>query len=88
MGNNKFNIDLIRNDFPILNSKVKGKQLIYLDNAATTQTPKVVIDSIVSYYSNLNANIHRGVHYLSQKATEAYEDARKKFQTFENIQSR
>jgi len=80
MENNTFNIDSIRNDFPILNSKVKGKQLIYLDNAATTQTPKVVIDSIVSYYSNLNANIHRGVHYLSQKATEAYEDARKKFQ--------
>ena len=87
MGNNKFNIDLIRNDFPILNSKVKGKQLIYLDNAATTQTPKVVIDSIVSYYSNLNANIHRGVHYLSQKATEAYEDARKKFQQQLNAKS-
>ena len=87
MGNNKFNIDLIRNDFPILNSKVKGKQLIYLDNAATTQTPKAVIDSIVSYYSNLNANIHRGVHYLSQKATEAYEDARKKFQKQLNAKS-
>ncbi len=75
-----FNIESIRNDFPILNSKVKGKQLIYFDNAATTQTPQVVIDSIVSYYSNLNANIHRGVHYLSQKATEAYENTRKKFQ--------
>jgi len=87
MGNNKFNIDLIRNDFPILNSKVKGKQLIYLDNAATTQTPKVVIDSIVSYYSNLNANIHRGAHYLSQKATEAYEDGRKKFQQQLNAKS-
>ena len=87
MGNNKFNIDLIRNDFPILNSKVKGKQLIYLDNAATTQTPKVVIDSIVSYYSKLNANIHRGAHYLSQKATEAYEDARKKFQKHLNAKS-
>ena len=87
MENNTFNIDSIRNDFPILNSKVKGKQLIYLDNAATTQTPKAVIDSIVSYYSNLNANIHRGVHYLSQKATEAYEDARKKFQKQLNAKS-
>ena len=87
MENNTFNIGSIRNDFPILNSKVKGKQLIYLDNAATTQTPKAVIDSIVSYYSNLNANIHRGVHYLSQKATEAYEDARKKFQKQLNAKS-
>jgi len=87
MKNTAFNIASIRNDFPILNSKVNGKQLIYLDNAATTQTPKVVIDSIVSYYSKLNANIHRGAHYLSQKATEAYEDARKKFQKHLNAQS-
>ena len=87
MENTTFNIDLIRNDFPILNSKVNGKQLVYLDNAATTQTPKVVIDSIVSYYSKLNANIHRGAHYLSQKATEAYEDARKKFQKHLNAKS-
>ncbi len=82
-----FNIESIRNDFPILNSKVKGKQLIYFDNAATTQTPQVVIDSIVSYYSNLNANIHRGVHYLSQKATEAYENTRRKFQHHLNAKS-
>ena len=82
-----FNIDSIRNDFPILNSKVNGKQLVYLDNAATTQTPKVVIDSIVSYYSSLNSNIHRGAHYLSQKATEAYEQARKKFQKHLNAKS-
>jgi len=87
MKNTAFNIASIRNDFPILNSKVNGKQLIYLDNAATTQTPKVVIDSIVSYYSKLNANIHRGAHYLSQKATEAYEDARKKFQKHLSAQS-
>ena len=87
MKNTAFNIASIRNDFPILNSKVNGKQLVYLDNAATTQTPKVVIDSIVSYYSKLNANIHRGAHYLSQKATEAYEDARKKFQKHLNAQS-
>ncbi len=82
-----FNIESIRNDFPILNSKVKGKQLIYFDNAATTQTPQVVIDSIVSYYSNLNANIHRGVHYLSQKATEAYENTRRKFKHHLNAKS-
>ena len=82
-----FNIESIRNDFPILNSKVKGKQLIYFDNAATTQTPQVVIDSIVSYYSTLNANIHRGVHYLSQKATEAYENTRIKFQHHLNAKS-
>jgi len=82
-----FNIESVRNDFPILNSKVKGKQLIYLDNAATTQTPQIVIDSIVSYYSNLNANIHRGVHYLSQKATEAYENTRKKFQNHLNAKN-
>ena len=87
MKNTAFNITSIRNDFPILNLKVNGKQLVYLDNAATTQTPKVVIDSIVSYYSKLNANIHRGAHYLSQKATEAYEDARKKFQKHLNAQS-
>ena len=82
-----FNIASIREDFPILNSKVNGKQLIYFDNAATTQTPKVVIDSIVSYYSTLNANIHRGAHYLSQKATEAYESTRRKFQQHLNAKN-
>ena len=82
-----FNIASIRKDFPILNSKVNGKQLIYFDNAATTQTPKVVIDSIVSYYSTLNANIHRGAHYLSQKATEAYENTRRKFQRHLNAKN-
>ena len=82
-----FNIVSIRKDFPILDTKVKGKQLVYFDNAATTQTPKVVIDSIVSYYSTLNANIHRGAHYLSQKATEAYENTRKKFQRHLNAKN-
>jgi cysteine desulfurase/selenocysteine lyase len=82
-----FNIASIRKDFPILNSKVNGKQLVYFDNAATTQTPKVVIDSIVSYYSTLNANIHRGAHYLSQKATEAYENTRRKFQRHLNAKN-
>lgn len=83
----EFNITSIREDFPILNSKVNGKQLVYFDNAATTQTPKVVIDAIVSYYSTLNANIHRGVHSLSQKATEAYEGARKKIQKHLNAKN-
>ena len=66
----------IRDDFPILNRKINGKNLVYFDNAATSQTPNKVIDSIVDYYSRLNANIHRGVHTLSQEATNAYEDAR------------
>jgi len=64
--NTNINIKEIRKDFPILNRKVNGNDLIYFDNAATSQTPKVVIDSIVSYYSNYNSNIHRGVHALSQ----------------------
>jgi cysteine desulfurase/selenocysteine lyase len=78
-------IERIRNDFPILNRKVNGSDLVYLDNAATSQTPKQVIDCIVDYYSNYNANIHRGVHSLSQQATEAFEVARKKVQQHFNI---
>ncbi len=70
----------IRKDFPILNRIVNGKPLIYFDNAATSQTPQQVIDVIVDYYSNYNANIHRGVHSLSQEATDAYEQARIKIQ--------
>lgn len=70
----------IRKDFPILNRTVNGKPLIYFDNAATSQTPQQVIDVIVDYYSNYNANIHRGVHSLSQEATDAYEQARIKIQ--------
>ena len=75
-------IDLkkIRADFPILNRKVNGKPLVYFDNAATSQTPQQVIDVIVDYYSNYNANIHRGVHTLSQEATDYYEQARIKIQ--------
>jgi len=73
-------IDKIRADFPILNRVVNGKPLVYFDNAATSQTPQVVIEAIVDYYSNYNANIHRGVHTLSQEATDAYELARKKVQ--------
>jgi len=74
------NVETIRKDFPILNRKVNGKPLIYFDNAATSQKPQDVIDSIVDYYSNYNANIHRGVHTLSQEATNAYENARVKIQ--------
>ena len=75
-----FKAEDIRQDFPILNREVNGKPLIYLDNAATSQTPQQVIDVIVDYYSNYNANIHRGVHSLSQEATDAYEQARIKVQ--------
>ena len=71
-----FDVENIRKDFPILSRKVNGKPLVYFDNAATSQTPQVVIDAIVDYYSNYNANIHRGVHSLSQEATDAYEKAR------------
>ncbi|MDC3319235.1 cysteine desulfurase [Flavobacteriaceae bacterium] len=71
-----FPIEKIREDFPILKRTVNGKPLVYFDNAATSQTPKVVIDAIVKYYTNYNANIHRGVHTLSQEATDLYEQAR------------
>jgi cysteine desulfurase/selenocysteine lyase len=74
----------IRKDFPILKREVNGYPLVYLDNAATSQTPRQVIDTIVDYYSNYNANIHRGVHSLAQEATDAYEKARIKIQQFFN----
>ena len=70
------NVLKIRKDFPILSREINGKPLIYLDNAATSQTPQQVIDVIVNYYSHLNANIHRGVHQLSQEATDKYEQSR------------
>lgn len=79
-----FNVNQIRKDFPILSRKVNGKPLVYFDNAATSQTPQQVIDVIVDYYSNHNANIHRGVHTLSQEATDLYEQARLKIQTHFN----
>ncbi|WP_282123240.1 aminotransferase class V-fold PLP-dependent enzyme [Algibacter mikhailovii] len=78
------NVDEIRKDFPILSREVNGKPLVYFDNAATAQTPKQVIDTIVEYYSNYNANIHRGVHTLSQEATDLYEQARYKIQAHFN----
>jgi cysteine desulfurase/selenocysteine lyase len=80
-------IKKVRADFPILKEKVNGKPLVYLDNAATSQKPQVVIDSIVNYYSTINANIHRGVHTLSQKATDAYEQARIKLQQHFNAKN-
>jgi cysteine desulfurase / selenocysteine lyase len=82
-----FDVDTIRKDFPILSRKVNNKPLVYLDNAATSQTPQVVIDAIVDYYSNYNANIHRGVHSLSQEATDKYENARLKIKTHFNAKS-
>jgi len=82
--NAMFNVEAIRKDFPILSRKVNGKPLVYFDNAATSQTPQQVIDVIVDYYSNYNANIHRGVHTLSQEATDLYEQARLKIQSHFN----
>ena len=75
-----FDIKKIRDDFPILKRKINGNQLVYFDNAATAQTPQIVIDEISNYYSNYNSNIHRGVHKLSQEATDAYEKARETIQ--------
>jgi cysteine desulfurase/selenocysteine lyase len=80
-------VERVKNDFPILNRKVNGKRLVYLDNAATTQKPKVVIDALVDYYSRYNANVHRAVHQLSIEATETYENSRKKLAKFINSPS-
>ncbi len=82
--NTKLDLNAIRNDFPILSQKVHGKPLVYFDNAATTQKPQQVINALVDYYKGYNANVHRGVHHLSQVATEAYEDVRKKMASFLN----
>ena len=76
----KFDVKNIREDFPILKKQINGKQLIYFDNAATSQKPTCVINSISDYYNNHNSNIHRGIHSLSEEATEAYEAAREKIQ--------
>jgi cysteine desulfurase/selenocysteine lyase len=79
-----FDVEKIRRDFPILKMKVQGHPLVYLDNAATSQKPQSVIDALVRYYEGENANIHRGVHYLSQIATEAFEQARETVRAFVN----
>ena len=73
---------MVKEEFPILSKKINNKSLIYLDNASTTQKPKSVIEAIQNYYESTNSNIHRGVHHLSQKATEEYEDSRKTIQKF------
>lgn len=80
-----FNLDAIRADFPILASEVRGKPLTYLDNAATAQKPQLVIDALERYYALENSNIHRGVHYLSEQATDAYEATRGKVAKFINV---
>ena len=81
-GNSKtvasLDVDRIRRDFPILGRQVRGKPLVYLDNAATSQKPQIVIDALTRYYSTVNSNIHRGVHYLSEQATQEYEGVRSK----------
>ncbi len=78
------NIEQLRKEFPILNQTVNGRQLVYFDNAATTHKPRSVVERLTDYYYKENSNIHRGAHYLSQKATEAYEDARKTVATLIN----
>ena len=82
-----FDIEKIRKDFSILSEKIYDKPLVYLDNAATTQKPDVVINSVVDFYKKYNSNIHRGNHYLSQVATTKYEEARLKVQKFINAKS-
>lgn len=83
-----YNVQAIRQQFPALSREVKGKPLVYFDNAATTQKPQVVIDALVNYYSNYNANIHRGIHTLAEEATAAYEATRDAVQAFINAPSR
>lgn len=77
-----FDIQRIRADFPILKREVNGRPLVYLDNGATTQKPQQVIDTILNYYVDMNSNVHRGVHYLSQISTDAFENTRRKVQKF------
>lgn len=82
-----FDINKIREDFPILGREVYGRPLVYLDNAATTQKPRCVVEAITDEYYNVNANVHRGVHYLSQQATDLHEAAREKVRLFINARS-
>jgi cysteine desulfurase/selenocysteine lyase len=83
----QYDVASIRNDFPILARDVRGKRLVYLDNAATTQKPQAVLDTLRDYYTDLNANVHRGVHLLSELATEAYDRARETVRAFFNAGS-
>ena len=82
-----YDIQKIREDFPILGREVYGKPLVYLDNGATTQKPRCVVDSIVEEYYSVNANVHRGVHFLSQQATELHEGSRETVRKFINARS-
>ena len=77
-----YDIDTVRGDFPILSREVYGRPLVYLDNAATTQKPRPVVEAIEREYYSVNANVHRGVHYLSQQATELHEAARERVRAF------
>lgn len=86
--NKTFDVDAVRKHFPALNREVKGKPLVYFDNAATTQKPQAVIDALVNYYSNYNANIHRGIHTLAEEATAAFEATRDTIQKFLNAETR
>jgi cysteine desulfurase / selenocysteine lyase len=80
-------VERIRQDFPLLQQRVRGKPLVYLDNAATSQKPQSVIDAVTRFYTSENANIHRGVHYLSERATDAYDQVREKVARFLNARS-
>src|SRR5688572_12482014 len=83
----QFDVEKIRTEFPILHQKVNGHNLVYLDNAATSQKPRQVINTLVDYYKGYNANIHRGIHTLAEKATKAYEETRQLAKTFINASS-
>ena len=80
-------VERVRQDFPLLHQRVRGKPLVYLDNAATSQKPQSVIDAVTRFYTSENANIHRGVHYLSERATDAYDQVREKVARFLNARS-
>ena len=82
-----YDIQKIREDFPILDREVYGKPLIYLDNGATTQKPRQVVEAITDEYYSVNANVHRGVHFLSQQATELHEASRETVRRFINARS-
>src|SRR5690242_21928117 len=86
--NKIFDVAAVRKNFPALDREVKGKPLVYFDNAATTQKPQTVIDALVDYYSHYNANIHRGIHTLAEEATAAFEATRDTVQQFINAGSR
>ena len=84
---NNFDVEALRRDFPLLEQKIHGHSLVYLDNAATTQKPASVIQAEKTFYETINANVHRGVHTLSDRATQAYEEAREKVRDFVNANS-